>query len=156
MVEKYDVEQFHNHPSPLIRYIERKRVRRILALLGTCPGDRVLEIGCGAGNILAQIPSSRRFGIDLAQSLLAKAERRLEQRGALVQGDAERLPFRDRGWDRVYCSEVLEHIPSPSTALAEMHRIVVGGGVAVVSVPNERLINALKAILRASGLYRLL
>jgi ubiquinone/menaquinone biosynthesis C-methylase UbiE len=156
MVEKYDVEQFHNHPSPLIRYIERKRVRRILALLGTCPGDRVLEIGCGAGNILAQIPSSRRFGIDLAQSLLAKAERRLEQQGALVQGDAEHLPFRDRGWDRVYCSEVLEHIPSPATALAEMRRIVVGGGVAVVSVPNERLINTLKAILRASGLYRLL
>jgi ubiquinone/menaquinone biosynthesis C-methylase UbiE len=156
MVEKYDVEQFHNHPSPLIRYIERKRVRRILALLGTCPGDRVLEIGCGAGNILAQIPSSRRFGIDLAQSLLAKAERRLEQQGALVQGDAEHLPFRDRGWDRVYCSEVLEHIPSPATALAEMRRIVVGGGVAVVSVPNERLINTLKAILRASGLHRLL
>jgi ubiquinone/menaquinone biosynthesis C-methylase UbiE len=156
MVEKYDVEQFHNHPSPLIRYIERKRVRRILALLGTCPGDRVLEIGCGAGNILAQIPSSRRFGIDLAQSLLAKAERRLEQRGALVQGDAEHLPFRDRGWDRVYCSEVLEHIPSPAIALAEMRRIVVGCGVAVVSVPNERLINTLKAILRASGLYRLL
>jgi ubiquinone/menaquinone biosynthesis C-methylase UbiE len=156
MVEKYDVEQFHNHPSPLIRYVERKRVRRILALLGTCPGDRVLEIGCGAGNILAQIPSSRRFGIDLAQRLLAKAERRLEQQGALVQGDAEHLPFGDRGWDRVYCSEVLEHIPSPAAALAEMRRIVVGGGVAVVSVPNERLINTLKAILRASGLYRLL
>src|SRR2546426_9850848 len=45
MVEKYDVEQFHNHPSPLIRYIERKRVRRILALLAPRPGDRVLEIG---------------------------------------------------------------------------------------------------------------
>jgi len=54
MVEKYDVEQFHDHPSPLIRYIERKRVRRILALLAACPEDRVLEIGCGAGNILAQ------------------------------------------------------------------------------------------------------
>jgi ubiquinone/menaquinone biosynthesis C-methylase UbiE len=156
MVEKYDVEQFHNHPSPLIRYIERKRVRRILALLAARPGDRVLEIGCGAGNILAQIPSARRVGIDLAESLLAKAARRLVKRGTLVQGDAEHLPFRDRAWERVYCSEVLEHIPSPGTALAEMHRIVAGGGVAVVSVPNERLINTLKAMLRASGLYRVL
>ena len=37
-----------------------------------------------------------------------------------------------------------------------MHRIVAGGGVAVVSVPNERLINTLKAMLRTSGLYRVL
>jgi ubiquinone/menaquinone biosynthesis C-methylase UbiE len=156
MVEKYDVEQFHDHPSPLIRFIERKRVRRILALLGTCPGDRVLEIGCGAANILAQIPSSRRCGIDLAESLLAKAARRMSKDGSLVQGDAERLPFPDQSWERVYCSEVLEHIPSPSAALAEMRRIVRDGGVAVVSVPNERLINTLKAMLRASGLYRVL
>lgn len=156
MVEKYDVEQFHNHPSPLVRYVERKRVRRILALLAPRAGDRVLEIGCGAGNILAQVPSARRFGMDLAESLLAKAARRLERHGALVQGDAEHLPFRDRAWERVYCSEVLEHLPSPGAALAEMHRIVARGGVAVVSVPNERLINGLKAMLRKSGLYRLL
>ena len=156
MVEKYDVERFHDHPSPLIRYIERKRVRRILALLGARPGERVLEIGCGAGNILAQIPGGRRCGIDLAESLLAKAARRLAKQGTLVQGDAEYLPFRDRVWQRVYCSEVLEHIPSPGTALTEMRRIVADGGVAVVSVPNERLINTLKAMLRWSGLYRLL
>jgi len=155
MVEKYDVEQFHDHPSPLIRYIERKRVRRILALLAARPGDRVLEVGCGAGNILAQIAGDRRCGIDLAESLLAKAARRLAKRGALVQGDAEHLPFRDRAWQRVYCSEVLEHIPSPSAALAEIRRIVADGGVAVVSVPNERLINRLKAMLRASGVYRI-
>ena len=156
MVEKYDVEQFHNHPSPLVRYVERKRVRRILALLAPRFDDRVLEIGCGAGNILAQVPTKRRFGMDLAESLLAKAARRLERHGALVQGDAEHLPFRDRAWERVYCSEVLEHLPSPAAALAEMQRIVARGGVAVVSVPNEGLINGLKAMLRKSGLYRVL
>src|SRR5262249_59620157 len=96
MVEKYDVEQFHDHPSPLIRYIERKRVRRILALLAARPGDRVLEVGCGAGNILAQIAGDRRCGIRLAESLLAKAARRLAKRGAPLQGDAQRLPFRGR------------------------------------------------------------
>jgi len=156
MVEKYDVEQFHNHPSSLVRYIERKRIRRIFALLAPQPGDRVLEIGCGAGHLLAQVPSAHGFGIDLAESLLAKAARRLTKRGTLVQGDAERLPFRDGAWERVYCSEVLEHIPSPAAALAEIRRIVTREGVAVVSVPNERLINALKALLRKSGLYRVL
>lgn len=156
MVEKYDVEQFHNHPSPLVRYIERKRIRRIFALLAPRPGDRVLEIGCGAGHLLAQVPSARGFGIDLAESLLAKAARRLTKRGTLVQGDAENLPFRNGAWERVYCSEVLEHLPSPAAALGEMRRIVAREGVAVVSVPNERLINVFKALLRKSGLYRLL
>ena len=156
MAAKYDLEQFHNHPSPLVRYVERKRIRRIFVLLAPRPGDRVLEIGCGAGHLLVQVPSGRRFGMDLAESLLARAARRLGRRGALVQGDAEHLPFRDRAWERVYCSEVLEHLPSPATALAEVRRIVARGGVAVVSVPNERLINALKAMLRKTGLYRFL
>ena len=156
MVEKYDLDQFHNHPSPFVRYIEHKRIRRIFALLTARPGDRVLEIGCGAGHLLAQVPAGRRFGMDLAESLLAKAARRLGGRRGLVQGDAERLPFRNRAWDRVYCSEVLEHVPSPGAALAEMSRIVGHRGVAVVSVPNERLINALKTALRRTGLYGLL
>ena len=156
MVEKYDVEQFHNHPSSLVRYIERKRIRRIFALLAPRPGDRVLEIGCGAGHLLAQVPCAHGFGIDLAESLLAKAARRLTKSGTLVQGDAEHLPFRDGAWERVYCSEVLEHLPSPAAALAEMQRIVAAGGIAVVSVPNERLINRFKVMLRTSGLYRVL
>jgi ubiquinone/menaquinone biosynthesis C-methylase UbiE len=155
MVAKYDVEQFHSHPSPVVRYIERKRVRRIFALLAPRPGDRVLEVGCGAGHLLAALPAGRGFGLDLAESLLAKASRRLGRREALIQGDAEQLPFRTGAWERVYCSEVLEHVPSPGRALAEIRRVVGPRGIAVVSVPNEGLINTLKAALRRSGLYRL-
>ncbi len=156
MAEKYDVERFHSHPSPIVRYIEKKRVHRIFALLAPRPGDRVLEVGCGAGHLLAGLPAGRGFGLDLAEALLAKAAKRLGRRDVLVQGDAEQLPFRACAWDRVYCSEVLEHIPSPARALAEMWRIVKPHGVAVVSVPNERLINTLKALLHRSGLYGLL
>ena len=156
MVEKYDVERFHSHPSPIVRYIEKKRIRRIFALLAPRAGDRVLEVGCGAGHLLAGLPAGRGVGLDLAESLLAKAARRLGGREGLVQGDAERLPFRAGAWDRVYCSEVLEHVPSPARALAEMRRVVGPRGVVVVSVPNERLINALKAWLHRSGLYGLL
>lgn len=156
MVEKYDLEQFHDHPSPFVRYVEHKRIRRIFALLAPRANHRVLDIGCGAGHLLAQVASGRPFGMDLADTLLAKAARRLGGHGGFVQGDAEHLPFRDGAWDRIYCSEVLEHVPSPAAALAEMSRVVERRGVAVVSVPNERLINALKTALRKTGLYRAL
>ncbi len=153
MAAKYDLERFHAHPSPIVRYVEGKRIRRIFALLAPAPRDRVLEIGCGAGHLLARAPRGRLFGLDLAASLLDKAAKRLEGRGGLVQGDAERLPFRAGAWDRAYCSEVLEHLANPAAALVEIHRILRPGGVAVLSVPNERCINAVKAALRRIGLY---
>jgi ubiquinone/menaquinone biosynthesis C-methylase UbiE len=156
MVEKFDVERFHDHPSPLVRYVEGKRIRRTLALLAPRTDDRVLEVGCGAGHLLARLSSGRGFGLDLSDQLLRKAERRIGRRGVLVQGNAETLPFRPHVWDRIYCSEVLEHLASPRAALIEIQRALVPGGITVVSVPNERLINRLKRLLEASGLARLL
>ena len=153
MVEKYDIERFHDHPSPFVRYVEGKRIRRTFALLAPGPRDRVLEVGCGAGHLLKRLPAGRRFGLDLSESMLRKAQRRVDP-GTLLQANAESLPFRTGAWDRVYCSEVLEHLADPRAALAEIERIVATHGVAVVSVPNERLINTLKAAVRRAGLSR--
>lgn len=126
MVQKYDLEEFHRHPSALVRYVEGKRVRRVFALLAAGARDRVLEVGCGAGHLLARLPAGRPFGLDLSEALLAQTAKRLDGRAALIQADAERLPFRDRVWDRVYCSEVLERTPDPDAALAELRRVLVG------------------------------
>jgi len=153
MVEKYDIERFHDHPSPFVRYVEGKRIRRTFALLAPGSRDRVLEVGCGAGHLLERLPAGRRFGLDLSESMLQKARQRVDP-GTLLQANAESLPFRTGAWDRVYCSEVLEHLADPRAALAEIERIVATHGVAVVSVPNERLINTLKVLVRRTGLSR--
>src|SRR5439155_1561378 len=122
MVEKYDIERFHDHPSPFVRYVEGKRIRRTFALLAPGPRDRVLEVGCGAGHLLKRLPAGRRFGLDLSESMLRKAQRRVDP-GTLLQANAESLPFRTGAWERVYCSEVLEHVADPRAALAEIGRI---------------------------------
>jgi ubiquinone/menaquinone biosynthesis C-methylase UbiE len=156
MVGKYDLDRFHNHPSVLVRWIEGERVRRIWALLAPGASDRVLEVGCGAGHLLARVPAGRRFGVDLAHVLLQRARGRLGADAALAQGDAIELPFPSNTFERVYCSEVLEHLPDPAAALDEIRRILKSGGVAVLSVPNESLINTSKTLLRRTGLLRLL
>lgn len=52
VARKYDPEMFHRHPNRLVRWIEARRVRAIIRLLATRLTDGVLEVGCGAGNIL--------------------------------------------------------------------------------------------------------
>ena len=153
MAAKYDLDLFHNHPSRVVRYVEKKRIRRVFALLSLRPEHRVVEVGCGAGHLLAQLPLARPFGLDLSESLLHKAKRRLHSHAHLIQGDAEQLPIQSGAIDRVYCSEVLEHLQDPRKALLELLRVLGPHGVAVVSVPNERLINRAKSLLRRTGVY---
>jgi ubiquinone/menaquinone biosynthesis C-methylase UbiE len=155
MVAKYDLDRFHEHPSPFVRFVESRRVAWIFALLAARASDRVLEVGCGAGHLLARLPAGRAVGIDLAESLLARTTARLHGRAALAQGDAGALPFAPASFDRVYCSEVLEHLVDPGAAVAEIRRVLKPGGVAVLSVPNEALINRLKALVRRLGIWRL-
>jgi ubiquinone/menaquinone biosynthesis C-methylase UbiE len=155
MVVRYDVDQFHAHPSPFVRFVESRRVASIFALLAPGPDHRVLEVGCGAGHLLARLPAGRAVGLDLAESLLARTARRLRGGAALAQGDAAALPFAGAAFDRVYCSEVLEHLVDPAAAVREIRRVLRPGGVAVLSVPNERLINRVKAGLRRAGAWNL-
>src|SRR5438105_2578350 len=98
-----------------------------------------------------------RRQLDVRDEALLPKPPRAQRRGdpgPLLQANAEGLPFRTGAWERVYCSEVLEHVADPRAALAEIERIVATHGVAVVSVPNERLINTLKAVVRKAGLSR--
>jgi SAM-dependent methyltransferase len=155
MVVKYDLDRFHAHPSPLVRFVESRRVETIFRLLEARATDRGLEVGCGAGHLLARLPAGRAVGVDLAESLLARTAARVGARAALAQGDAGALPFAAGAFERVYCSEVLEHLVDPRAAVAEIARVLKRGGVAVLSVPNEVLINRAKALVRRLGLWRL-
>lgn len=154
MAHRYDPEAYHNHPNVLVRTVERMRVKQLLTLLDPRPGHRVLEVGCGAGNILAEIHHAELHGIDLSPWLLDKARARLGPRAHLREGWAEELPYPDGHFDRVYASEVLEHVTDPARVLAEMRRVLKPDGRAVVSFPNEALIDRIKDVLIATRLWR--
>jgi len=87
--------------------------------------------------------SHRRFvGIDVNwENGLDFARRNLRQCGwsevAVVEGQAERLPFNDGSFDVVYCFETIEHMSDFAIGIGEIDRVLKPGGMAFVSFPIE-------------------
>ena len=86
-------------------------------------GERLLDVGCGEGrhSLAAYLtPGVSVVGLDLSAKDLSTAKGRIDDmapydpKGSIqfCRGDATRLPFPDHAFDRVICSEVLEHIPN--------------------------------------------
>jgi len=147
MARKYDPDAFHHHPSRLVRWVEGKRVKTVLEQLRAQPGERVLEIGCGAGNVLEKIGLARPFGIDLSEQLLKKASKKTGGAVYLALAYGEKLCFKDAAFEKVFCTEVLEHVLEPGLVICEAHRVLTVSGRAIFSVPNEDVINKIKSLL---------
>jgi len=156
MVARHDPEAFHHHPQAVVRWVEGQRVGKALALLQAGPEHRVLDVGCGAGNVLSRIRARERHGLDLSKRMVARAQERLKTGATIVHGDAEALPYAAGEFDRVLCSSVLSHVLHPEHVLAECYRVLKPGGRLVVSVSHEAAIERGIRLTRALFLGRLL
>ena len=125
--------------NPLVRRMMAGFFAAIDACLPTAAPAAVLEVGLGEGEVTARLrhrwPDARVVGIDLPDEDLAASWRELGLIGAYA--DIARLPFPDRSFDLVLAIEVLEHVPDPAAALAELSRVARGD--LVLSVPREPL-----------------
>lgn len=116
--------------------------------LGLKTGDVLLDLGCGEGRhvISAWLDADiTAIGVDLSlDDVSTTAEKFKPFRFAdndakhfgLCVSDALHLPFADSSFDKVICSEVLEHIPDYAAALAEINRVLKPGGSFALSVPR--------------------
>jgi SAM-dependent methyltransferase len=131
--------------DPLTRVLGVRQVhRRLLDQAGIRPGQRVLEIGCGTGNLLLTAkrtqPAAIVVGVDPDLSALARAHRKARRRRLAVQldrGYADELPYADDGVDVVLSSFMLHHVPADrrEAAMREVRRVLrPGGALHVVDV----------------------
>jgi arsenite methyltransferase len=112
------------------------------------PGERVLDLGSGAGTdslIAAQMvgEAGRVTGIDMTPEMLDKARAAAAEMGAVnvefVAGEAERLPFDDETFDVVISNGVIDLIPDKDAVFGELHRVLAPGGrlqIADVTIQN--------------------
>ncbi len=110
----------------------------LLRAIGPVEHDLVLDAGCGTGrfSVAMERAGARVVGLDIDMDMLAIAVRRLA--GPVVLGDIEHLPIRDAVFDVAAAVTVLEFVPHPERALAELLRVTRPGGTVVIGALNRR------------------
>jgi len=116
-----------------------RRRRHVRAALAAAPGERILDVGCGPGFYVRELldeigPSGSIVAVDASRDMLDLARLRCEgyDNAAFREGDATALPGDDGEFDAALCVQVMEYVPDPSAALAEIHRVLRPGGRAVI------------------------
>jgi SAM-dependent methyltransferase len=127
-----------NGYEPYVGRWSRPVAGEFLSWLDVEQGSRWLDVGCGTGALLGRIVEtaspSTVSGIDSSDGFLATARGFLGDFATLRVADAQHLPFEDDSFDAVVSGLVLNFVPEPDIAVAEMRRVATPGGVVGVYV----------------------
>jgi ubiquinone/menaquinone biosynthesis C-methylase UbiE len=159
MFIRYNNERVYHHPNPVIRFIENLRVKNLLSLLSPIsPADAVLAAGCGEGYVEKHLKCRYLAMVDISREAIKRARKNKYPavKISFHTTDLEKLPFAAKTFDKIECSEVIEHVYSPKQLLTELSRVAKTDGSLVISFPNEPLINFIKRIFIYLGIFNLI
>jgi len=113
------------------RFYNEATMRATLDRIEVAGTERVLDVGCGTGNLILSLwerwPRLECVGLDLCPEMLAVAGAkfsRADGRPPLIQGRAEGLPFGSASFDLVISCNALHFVPAPGRALSEFRRVL--------------------------------
>jgi ubiquinone/menaquinone biosynthesis C-methylase UbiE len=114
----------------------RKEAERLTRSLPE--GAKVLEVAFGPGYLaieLARLGRYRVSGLDISHTFVKIAGQNAREAGVsadFYQGDAAVMPFEAESFDLIVCQAAFKNFVHPGSALSEMHRVVRGGGTALI------------------------
>ena len=114
----------------------RIRNSYILKYLLPKPKDRILDIGCGVG-YFAKLLSDHGcnvYGVDINPESVELCNSTIGNN--FIVGNAELLEYSDECFDKILCSEVLEHLKDDLTAIQEIYRVLKPNGLVLITVPS--------------------
>jgi ubiquinone/menaquinone biosynthesis C-methylase UbiE len=119
----------------------KRCILSIIENLDIQKNDRVLDAGCGEGFyeiLLSNLYECSIIGIDNDDKILNAGKERTKnlKNVKLENQDLCNLPYKDNSFDKIICSEVVEHIDQDTKAISELYRVLKPGGRIVITVPN--------------------
>jgi 2-polyprenyl-3-methyl-5-hydroxy-6-metoxy-1,4-benzoquinol methylase len=149
LAREHPIDDYYDKSPFIVRWIEQRRLAIIREMVAETPGLRILEVGSGGGHVLRMFKRSKLIAVDVSGVFLDTARRNLSGYDAeFVHGELVKLGLPAASFDRIICTEVLEHTTNPEEILAEMARLLQPNGRAVITVPNDYLIEGLKSFVR--------
>ena len=122
--------------------------KRLSAILGT--GKRIVDVGCGSGQLLAGLGSAfeERIGLDVSRRRLEELAGGRMKGWEFREADLnEGFPLEDDCADAVVANQVIEHIIDPVRFIGEIHRVLRPSGRCVITTPNFRYVKNIAHVL---------
>jgi ubiquinone/menaquinone biosynthesis C-methylase UbiE len=119
----------------------KRLIQRYVWAAEQSSGCDVLDVACGTGPGLGLISAKGRtvIGADIDEQALKRAKQHYGERIALLECDAQKLPFSDRSFDVISIFEALYYLPNADKFFAECRRVLRPGGKLLISTANKNL-----------------
>ena len=151
LAREHPIDDYYGKSPWVVRWIEGKRLDIIREMVDERPGIRILEIGSGGGHVLRMFKKAKLTAVDVSEVFLETAKKNLAGYDCeFKKGQIEELGLPEKSFDRIICTEVLEHTTEPEIILEEIKRLLKPDGWAVITVPVDPLIDGLKKVVRVT------
>ena len=134
----------------ILNIVNRPINRWTIGSLQLTGSEDVLDVGFGGGVglelVSRRLRSGRVVGVDISEEMVERATRRFTQGPQgnvdVLRADVSALPFAAASFDRAYCVNGVFFWPDPPAGLAEIHRVLRPGGLAVIAGPSAAFVLA--------------